>query len=148
MRRSTAVLIIVIIVAIVVAGVVALTVNNNSSSNNNSQPAANNSNQSSSSGADQSSTATPAAATITFDGNGFSPDTVTVKSGNTVAIKNASSQDISFNSDPHPVHTDDTDLNVGIVSPGDTKTFVVTKTGSFGYHDHLDPSFTGNIVIQ
>ncbi|HEV2402842.1 MAG TPA: cupredoxin domain-containing protein [Candidatus Saccharimonadales bacterium] len=86
--------------------------------------------------------------TITFDGTMFSPATLTVKSGTTVTIKNTSSQDLQMNSNPHPVHTDDVDLNVGLVSPGQSQTFSVTKTGSFGYHDHLDPSIQGTITIE
>lgn len=86
--------------------------------------------------------------TITFDGSSFSPGTITVKSGTTMTIKNTSSQDMAFNSNPHPVHTDDTDLNVGDVPAGQSKTFTVTKTGSYGYHDHLDPSIMGKITID
>lgn len=86
--------------------------------------------------------------TITFNGNQFSPATLVVKSGTMVTIKNASSQELDFDSDPHPVHTDDTDLNVGIVTPGKSATFTATKIGAFGYHDHLDPSIHGKITIQ
>lgn len=86
--------------------------------------------------------------TISFDGNQFSPASITVKSGTTVTIKNTSSQDLQMDSNPHPVHTDDTDLNVSLVSPGQSITFTVTKTGTFGYHDHLDPSIQGKITIE
>jgi plastocyanin len=86
--------------------------------------------------------------TITFDGTQFSPATLTVKSGAVLKVKNTSPQDLQMDSDPHPVHTDDTDLNVGLVSPGQSKTFTVTKIGSFGYHDHLDPSIHAKITIE
>lgn len=89
-----------------------------------------------------------AAATITYSDSGFSPSTVTVKSGDTVAIKNTSSSDMQFDSDPHPVHTDDEELNAGPVTPGQTVTFTVTATGTYGYHNHLNPSDTGTIVIK
>lgn len=88
------------------------------------------------------------ASTITFDGTMFSPASITVKSGSTITIKNTSSQDLQMDSNPHPVHTDDTDLNVGLVSAGHAQSFTVTKTGTFGYHDHLDPSIQGKITIQ
>ncbi len=88
------------------------------------------------------------AATITFDGTSFSPATVTVKSGDTIAVTNSSSEELQFDSDPHPAHTDDTDLNVGTVDPGQTVTFTVTKKGNFGYHDHLDAGIIGRIVIE
>lgn len=104
--------------------------------------------QNSSNNAGESSSANNAAATITYSDNGFSPSKITVKAGQTVAIKNTSSHDMQFDSDPHPVHTDDTDLNVGVVSPGQTMTFTPTKKGAFGYHNHLNPSDTGTIIIQ
>ena len=85
--------------------------------------------------------------TITFDGSKFSPTTLKVKSGATVTIKNTSSNDLRMNSNPHPIHTDDTDLNVGLVSADQSKTFTATKIGSFGFHDHLDPTIQGRITI-
>jgi plastocyanin len=89
-----------------------------------------------------------AAATIVYDGKGFSPSSLTVKAGTAVGIKNTSNQALQFDSDPHPAHTDDTDLNANFVSPGETKTITVVKTGTFGYHNHLIPSQTGSITIQ
>lgn len=86
--------------------------------------------------------------TIIFDGSKFRPTTLTVKSGTTVTIKNTSSTDVQMQSNPHPVHTDDIDLNVGLVSAGRSKTFIVTKIGSFGFHDHLDPGIQGRITIS
>lgn len=89
-----------------------------------------------------------AAATITYSDSGYSPSTITVKSGDTVAIKNTSSSEMQFDSDPHPVHTNDEELNAGPVAPGQTITFTVTTTGTYGYHNHLNPSDTGTIVIK
>ena len=95
-----------------------------------------------------SSASQQTADTITYSSHGFSPANLTVKTGATVTIKNTTSEDMQLDSDPHPVHTDDTDLNVGLVAPGQSRTFVVTKTGTFGYHNHLDPSDKGLITIQ
>jgi plastocyanin len=94
------------------------------------------------------SDASKAAATITYSASGFSPSTTTVKSGDIVAIKNTSSSEIQFDSDPHPVHTDNTELNAGAVAAGQTVTFTVTTRGTFGFHNHLNPSDTGTITIQ
>jgi len=89
-----------------------------------------------------------ATATITYSDSGFSPSLTTVKAGDTVAIKNTSSGDLQFDSDPHPVHTDDTELNVGTVAPGQTATFTVTTKGTFGFHNHLNPGDKASITIQ
>lgn len=64
---------------------------------------------------------------ITYTDNGFSPATLTVEAGSTVTIRNESSETMQFNSDDHPVHGDDADLNVGTVRAGESKTFTVTK---------------------
>lgn len=86
--------------------------------------------------------------TIVFNGTMFAPAMLSITPGTTVTIKNTSSQELQMDSDPHPVHTDDTDLNVGQILPDQSKTFTVTKTGTFGYHDHLDPSIQGKITIE
>lgn len=89
-----------------------------------------------------------AADTITYSDNGFSPAQLNVSAGTTVTVKNTTSGDVEMDSDPHPVHTDDTDLNVGLVAAGQSKTFTVTKKGTFGYHNHLDPSQQAKITIE
>jgi plastocyanin len=88
------------------------------------------------------------AAAITYDGSSFSPDKITVKSGDKITVKNTSSITVEFDSDPHPVHSDNTELNIGIISPGNSMTFTVDKTGTWSYHNHLDPGQTGTIVVQ
>lgn len=107
-----------------------------------------------------SSTASPAAgnastdnakqasAVITYTSSGFSPAQTTIKSGDSVTFENKTSEEIQVDSDPHPVHTDDTDLNVGPIAASQSKTVTLTKTGTFGLHNHLDPSDTAKITIQ
>jgi plastocyanin len=90
----------------------------------------------------------PVTATITYSDEGFSPSKITVKSGENIAIKNASASDMQFDSDPHPVHTNDPELNVDLVSPGHTMILTVHTKGTFGYHNHLNPGDTGTIVVQ
>lgn len=123
----------IVVVIIIVGGYVAFHKSPSSKSNSSSST---------------TSSSTTAPNTISFDGNKFSPAVLTVKSGTMVTVKNASSQDLQMDSNPHPVHTDDTDLNVGLVSAGQSQTFTASKTGSFGYHDHLDPSIQGKITIN
>lgn len=89
-----------------------------------------------------------AAATITYSGSGFSPAKVTVKSGDTIAIKNDSGNELDFESDPHPVHTGNDELNIGSVGKGQTVTFKVTKKGTHGYHNHLNSADTGSVEVQ
>ncbi|MCW3005360.1 MAG: Plastocyanin [Conexibacter sp.] len=86
--------------------------------------------------------------TITYNGSSFSPASVTVKSGGTLTIRNTSSSTVDPNSDPHPQHTDDTDLNFGNIAAGSSATMTLTKIGTFGIHNHLNPSQTGSVTIQ
>ncbi len=97
---------------------------------------------------DTSSDSTAPAATITYSDNGFSPATTTVKSGSTITIKNTSSGPLQFDSDPHPEHTEDPELNVGLIEAGSSKQVTVTTTGSHGYHNHLSSGDTGTIVVN
>jgi plastocyanin len=121
----------------------------NSSSSSSQQPSESNQNNTTpATTSPGTNTTKEAAATITFDGKGFSPASVTVKAGDTIRITNSSSDPLSFNSDPHPTHTDEPELNVGDVSTGSSQTFTVTKSGTWGYHNHFDQSQRGSITVQ
>ncbi len=88
------------------------------------------------------------ATVITYTNNGFSPDTVTVRVGSTVTVKNDSSRDVQFSSDSHPTHTINSELNLPVIGPGQSRSFVVERTGTYGYHDHLDSTRTGTIIVE
>jgi plastocyanin len=88
------------------------------------------------------------ATTIAYSNNGFSPGTLTVKAGTAVTIKNTSSGPLQFDSDPHPEHTDDPEINLGTIEPGGSMTLTPTVKGSHGYHNHLNPGDTGTLVVE
>jgi plastocyanin len=88
------------------------------------------------------------AATITYTDDGFTPAVTTVKSGETVKITNDSSDHLELDSDPHPAHTDNSELNVGIVAPGQSKTFRLSTKGTWGIHNHLDASNTAEVNVE
>lgn len=85
---------------------------------------------------------------IDYTDSGFSPANLNVKAGQTITIKNTSSGAMSFNSDPHPVHTSFPELNLGRIDAGQSKTLTLTKAGTYTYHNHLSPSQKGTIVVQ
>lgn len=89
-----------------------------------------------------------AAVIITYSNSGFSPKDITVKAGETIEVKNTSSRIVQFDSDPHPVHTDNRQLNIEFIDPGKSKTFSITNTGTWGFHNHIDASETGKITVQ
>lgn len=86
--------------------------------------------------------------TVTLTQNGFSPATLTVKAGTTVTWVNKSGTDATVNSNPHPIHTAYLPLNLGNFSDGATLSLSFDKPGTYGYHNHLDASQKGTIVVQ
>ncbi len=86
--------------------------------------------------------------TVQVTASGFVPQTLTVKAGTKVTWVNQSGQAISINSNPHPIHTDYPPLNLGRVDDGGSVSLVFDKAGTYGYHNHLNPSQTGMVVVE
>ncbi len=150
MTRTGTIVTGIIAIVLVIAGVVAFGKKDKQTSTDTNTPATTTPAESSSSSDSSNTTNQPAAATaiITYNGSLFSPSQITVKKGDTVEIKNDSSVVVDFESDPHPTHTDNTELNAGEIAPGQSKSFAVNKVGSWGYHNHLNQTQTGTIVVR
>jgi hypothetical protein len=88
------------------------------------------------------------AATITYTGKGFEPNLSAIPAHSTIRIRNRSLRVLRFVSDPYSTQTDEPELNVGELKPGDSKTFYVSQKGTWGYHNALDPSETGQVVAR
>lgn len=117
------------------------------------QPAANDSsgndtNTESQNSSETSQPATEPAVTITYDGTSFSLSSNSVKAGETVKVVNNSSKELDFDSDPHPVHTDNSELNAGPIDAGKSKSFVLNTKGTWGFHNHLDSSQRGSLTVE
>lgn len=81
--------------------------------------------------------------------NGFEPSTLTINAGDTVKFENKRSDDAWPASDVHPTHQlyPGFDAKKPLLS-GDSYSFTFTKTGSWGYHNHLEPDVHGTIVVE
>jgi plastocyanin len=93
------------------------------------------------------------ARTITITSAGANPRQLTVAPGTRVLFVNSDTRSHSMNSDPHPDHTDCTEINqVGFINPGQTKeTGNLNTVRTCGFHDHDNPqnaSLQGRITIQ
>lgn len=88
------------------------------------------------------------AVTVTLTSSGFDPATITVKAGTKVTWVNKSGVEATVNSDKHPTHLLYTPLNLGSFVRGASLSLVFDKPGSYGYHNHLDPSQTGTVVVE
>ena len=91
--------------------------------------------------------------TITITSSGASPRNIQIAAGTRVLFVNNDSRSHNMTSDPHPSHTDCTDINqVGFLSTGqsrETGNLVTVRT--CGFHDHDSPSqanLQGQIVIR
>jgi len=148
------VLIGLVVLVVIGVGAFALAKDDNkkdsNTTNNTTKSQPSGSTSSTSKGESASTTPPPAqaAGVITYSNNGFSPQTLSVKSGDTVTIKNTSSNSLQFNSAVHPQHTDNPELNVGVVAAGESQTLKVTTKGTIGYHNHLNPGDTGTLTVQ
>lgn len=85
---------------------------------------------------------------ISYSSSGFSPAELKVKVGDTVTFKNDSEQVVQVNSAPHPAHTSFPELNVGEIAKGESKSVTFTTVGTKKYHNHLNASESGTIVVE
>lgn len=86
--------------------------------------------------------------TIEYTNDGFSPGELTVKAGATVTIKNSSSRPLQFSSDEHPEHTNNPELNLSTLSPGESQMLTVTAKGTHGVHNHLNETHTATLIVE
>ncbi len=103
--------------------------------------------------------AAPMAATVTYDGKKFSPASVTIAKGGTVSFINSVGK-MWVAANQHPTHTeyDGTSRQqhcaAGVTPsfdqciPGSNYSFTFNKTGSFDFHDHMNPAAEGKVIIK
>ena len=99
--------------------------------------------------------------TVEITAAGFSPNTLTVKSGDTMVFVNKDTAQHWPASAAHPTHVvyPETGGCIGSkfdackgLAEGESFEFVFNEKGSWKYHDHLnccsDPAFFGTIVVE
>lgn len=100
---------------------------------------------------------------VVYTDSGFSPTTLNVKRGETVTFENRSSLNMWPASALHPTHAvyDGTSLqehcpnnaNTAFdacegIPPGSSWSFQFNRSGTWKYHDHLSPRYTGTIIVE
>jgi plastocyanin len=92
------------------------------------------------------------AATITITATGVSPQNVTVAPGSRVTFVNNDTRPHDMSSDPHPEHTNCTEITVGFLAAGQSGTTQnLNRVRTCPFHDHNQPDVTslqGTIRIQ
>lgn len=94
---------------------------------------------------------------ITYTDTGYAPVTLQIKKGETVTFKNQSSQSMWTASAFHPTHTiypttggclgSTFDACKG-VQPNENWSFRFDISGTWKYHNHLNPGDVGTIVVE
>ncbi len=86
--------------------------------------------------------------TVTVTSSGFSPNLITIKKGTKVIWVNKSGDIANVSSDPHPIHTDYPPLNLNNFNDGGSVSLVFNDAGTYKYHNHLNSSQKGTVVVE
>lgn len=86
--------------------------------------------------------------TIQISSSGYSPATLTVAVGATVTWTNTGNTMANVSSDPHPQHTTYPPLNLGIIKPGASESLQFDTPGTYTFHNHLNATQTGTIIVK
>ena len=89
-------------------------------------------------------------AQITITKEGFVPAQINVKKGIEVIWTNTDEVAHQVASDPHPSHDKLKELGDGeVLAKGESFSLIFEKSGSYTYHDHLNPlKFKGKVVVE
>nr|AIF06775.1 Plastocyanin [uncultured marine group II/III euryarchaeote KM3_195_B08] len=94
---------------------------------------------------------------VEITANGFNPNSLTVSAGDAVSFVNQDSSKHWPASDVHPTHGTYPESGGCIGSTFDSCAgleqnenylFTFDEVGSWSYHDHLNPSLTGKVVVE
>jgi len=80
--------------------------------------------------------------------SGFQPQTLTIKTGTRVIWTNNSGVSAAINSDVHPTHLLFPLLNIGQFDSGSSVTVTFVKSGKYTYHNELNPTQRGTVIVQ
>ena len=84
--------------------------------------------------------------------SGFSPQTITIKAGESVTWINAAGAGVYVAPDNHPDHTKYQgiwdDDGTGDIANGQEYSQTFQRAGTYTYHNHLDSTVTGTVVVE
>lgn len=85
---------------------------------------------------------------INLTKSGFDPATIRIKKGTLIQWINQSGTAASVNSANHPTHQVYPSLNLGKFPDGAGVSLIFNDSGTYKYHNHLNPSQTGTVVVE
>ena len=87
--------------------------------------------------------------TITLRSDGFHPDRLVITEGDTVVFKTTNDGPFWPASDVHPTHTAYPDFDPREpIAPDATWEYTFAEAGTYGFHDHINSTFEGEIVVE
>ena len=87
--------------------------------------------------------------TVKYNGDIFIPATLEIKAGEKVTFVNESDIDMWVASAVHPTHEILPEFDQGFgTAKRTTYSFTFAKTGTWKFHDHLNPSARGSVTVQ
>ena len=93
--------------------------------------------------------ATATSSVVSLTNSGFSPSTITISNGDSVTFVNNSSNMMWVASNPHPTHTDLPGFDEKqSIAQGQSWTYTFSVAGTHGYHNHINPSNKGVVIVQ
>lgn len=85
---------------------------------------------------------------VTLTDNGFSPNEISIKEGDTVRFRSERQRPFWPASDLHPTHTIYPGFDSRFpIHPQKEWSFTFTQQGRWRYHDHLDPQHLGLVIV-
>jgi len=87
---------------------------------------------------------------VQYTGSEFSPKTTTLNIGDTVMFRNVGQGAAVWPAaNPHPIHTSVPGFDSGQpIDTGGTYSFTFNTAQTVQYHNHLNPSETGTIIVK
>ncbi len=87
---------------------------------------------------------------VQIGADGFLPATLTVKAGTAVTWTNGDKQNIAHwvEADPYPHPSDPADLTSGDLKNQMQYIYTFAKPGTYHYHDRVNPTRSGTIIVQ
>ena len=86
--------------------------------------------------------------TVTITDQGYEPETLLVAPGTKVVWKNKGEVLHAVASGPHPTHENHQGLESPEIPKGGTYSYTFAQTGTYDYHDHLNPTLNGIVIVK
>lgn len=87
-------------------------------------------------------------AAVNLAKSGFTPQTLTVKAGTKVIWTNESGKEATVNSANHPTHQVYPPLNLGEFEDGENLSLIFNTPGTYRYHNHLNTTVFGSVIVE